>query len=324
MKKRYLWGGAAAVVCLGLYAMNASWLAPTPKGDLRLLAHRGIHQEYDHTNLKMDDCTATRILPPTNDYLENTLPSMKAALDAGADVIEIDVHPTTDGEFAVFHDWGVDCRTDGHGVTREHTMAELKQLDIGYGYTADGGKTFPFRGKFKGMMPTLQETLTAFPQTHFLINIKSNDPHEADLLVDYLTKRHLMSDRLTTYGGDKPMARFAVLAPQLQPFGRKSVKACGLGYLTLGWSGYMPKACHNTALFVPQNLAWLAWGYPNRLQDRFAAAGSYLYLVGPLNSKEKLQGIDTPRDLAKVPKSWKMGVLTNAIDTVGPAEKAAN
>ena len=48
---------------------------------------------------------------------------MQAGFAAGADVVELDVHPTTDGEFAVFHDWTLDCRTDGHGVTREHSMA---------------------------------------------------------------------------------------------------------------------------------------------------------------------------------------------------------
>ena len=32
---------------------------------------------------------------------------------------------------------------------RDKTLAELQALDIGYGYTADGGKTFPFRGRRK-------------------------------------------------------------------------------------------------------------------------------------------------------------------------------
>ena len=89
---------------------------------------------------------------------------MRAGFAAGADIVELDVHPTTDGEFAVFHDWTLDCRTDGQGVTREHSMAYLKKLDIGHGYTADGGKTFPFRGKGIGLMPTLAEVLEAFPQ----------------------------------------------------------------------------------------------------------------------------------------------------------------
>ena len=109
-------------------------------------------------------------------YLENTIASIEAAFAAGADIVEFDVHPTTDGHFAVFHDWTVDCRTEGHGVTREHTLAELKALDIGYGYTADGGKTFPFRGKGVGLMPSLDEVLAAFPMRRLLINVKSNDP----------------------------------------------------------------------------------------------------------------------------------------------------
>ena len=59
-------------------------------------------------------------------FLENTLPSMRAAFEAGADIVEFDIHPTTDGHFAVFHDWTVDCRTEGRGVTREHTLAAVE------------------------------------------------------------------------------------------------------------------------------------------------------------------------------------------------------
>jgi glycerophosphoryl diester phosphodiesterase len=78
---------------------------------------------------------------------------MRAAFNAGADVVEIDVHPTNDGHFAVIHDWTLDCRTNGRGVTRKHSLAELKTLDAGYGYTADGGKTFPFRCQRRSEFP---------------------------------------------------------------------------------------------------------------------------------------------------------------------------
>ena len=77
------------------------------------------------------------------------------------------------------HDWTVDCRTQGSGDTRSHDMAYLKTLDIGYGYTADGGATFPFRGKGVGQMPELKEVLTALPQGRFLVNYKSNEEREA-------------------------------------------------------------------------------------------------------------------------------------------------
>ncbi len=157
----------------------SSYSAPTT-----LLAHRGMAQTYHREELENDTCTATRIFPPEHAYLENTIASMQAAFDFGADIVEFDIHPTTDGQFAVFHDWTINCRTQGKGVTREQAMSYLKTLDIGYGYTADGGKTFPFRGKGVGLMPAMDEVLAAFPDRRFLINIKSNDPHEGDLLAE--------------------------------------------------------------------------------------------------------------------------------------------
>ncbi len=144
MRRRVLVGLTVAATIGGLYLWNASWLAPVPQGGPLVEAHRGIHQTFDRTNLTQRDCTARRMRPPTNPYLENTIGSMRASFAAGADEVELDVHPTTDGEFAVFHDWTLECRTNGKGVTRQQSMAYLRTLDLGYGYTADGGKTYPF------------------------------------------------------------------------------------------------------------------------------------------------------------------------------------
>ena len=113
-----------------------------PADGIHLVAHRGVHQNFDLTGVTSDSCTANRIRLPIAAEIENTLASMRAAFDLGADVVELDVHPTTDGQFAVFHDWTLDCRTDGHGETRSHDMAYLKTLDVGYGYTADGVRAF--------------------------------------------------------------------------------------------------------------------------------------------------------------------------------------
>jgi len=89
-----------------------------------------------------------RIDPPTHEFIENTIPSIQAAVEAGADIIELDIKLTTDGEIVVFHDETLDCRTDGTGKTHHQNLAYLRGLDIGYGYTSDGGKTYPFRGQF--------------------------------------------------------------------------------------------------------------------------------------------------------------------------------
>ncbi|ESQ76407.1 glycerophosphodiester phosphodiesterase family protein [Asticcacaulis sp. AC402] len=322
MHKRYIAGGVVTAAAAVLYLANASWLASPPDTKPQLLAHRGVYQHYDREGLKNDTCTATRIYKPTHDLLENTVPSMQAAFDAGADAVEIDIHPTTDGDFAVFHDWTVDCRTDGKGTTRELSLAQLKALDIGYGYTHDAGKTFPFRGRFKGQMPSFSEVLSAFPDKAFLINIKSNSPREAEKLDAWLTAHpEARPQRLNVFAGELPGNRLAQLRPELKPVSKSSLRSCGLRYVALGWSGYLPKACRNTVIYVPQNLTWVMWGYPNRLQDRFAKAGSYIYLVGAMQNTNGLPGINTPEDYARVPKSWRMGVATDSIEIIGPLAK---
>jgi glycerophosphoryl diester phosphodiesterase len=168
IRKRTIVLMAASAAIGAVYFNNASWrVAPPPDPSLRLIAHRGGHQTFSREGLDSETCTATRIHPPMHDYLENTIRSMRTAFDKGAEIVELDVHPTTDGRFAVFHDWTLECRTEGHGPTRDHPLVALKQLDIGHGYTADGGKTFPFRGKGVGQMPDLEDVLAALPEGRF-------------------------------------------------------------------------------------------------------------------------------------------------------------
>ena len=110
---------AIALLAALVYFNNTNYLTATIPGAPVLFAHRGLAQTFDLDGVEGDTCTATRIHPPEHSYLENTLPSMREAFRAGADVVEFDIHPTTDGHFAVFHDWTLDCRTDGRGVTRD-------------------------------------------------------------------------------------------------------------------------------------------------------------------------------------------------------------
>lgn len=128
------------------------------KPGYEILAHRGLHQTFSPVGVTNSTCTAARIDEPTHDYVENTIISIQAAIDLGADIVEFDIQPTVDGEFVVFHDWELSCRTNGEGVVREQRYDYLKTLDIGYGYTSDNGKSYPFRGKFVGAMPTLSRS----------------------------------------------------------------------------------------------------------------------------------------------------------------------
>jgi glycerophosphoryl diester phosphodiesterase len=293
---------------------NTSWLARTPAGPPVLLAHRGIAQRFDEAGVTARTCTASRMLPPRNPYLENTLPSMRAAFAAGADIVEFDVHPTTDGKFVVFHDWTLDCRTNGHGVTRGHSLAELKRLDIGYGYTADGGRTFPFRGKGVGLMPSLDEVLTAFPERRFLINVKSNDAQEGELLSRTLQRLpEAARAKLMVYGGDKPIAVIAQEVRGVKTMSRSSLQACGMRYIAYGWTGMVPAACRGRLLFLPINIAPWLWGWPNRLLARMRSVDAEVFVVGPYHGGGFTTGIDTADDLARLPDAYAGGVLTNEI-----------
>ena len=48
-------------------------------------------------------------------FPENTLSAFRAAIDAGADMCELDVQLTRDGAVVVIHDETVDRTTDGNG-----------------------------------------------------------------------------------------------------------------------------------------------------------------------------------------------------------------
>lgn len=322
--RRLRWAGAAlGLLAAFVYLNNTSLFTTRPPGVPTLLAHRGIAQQFDPAGVGNDTCTASRMLPPTHDYLENTIASMRAGFAAGADVVEVDVHPATDGQFAVFHDWTVDCRTEGKGVTRDHSMAELKALDIGYGYTADGGKTFPFRGKGIGLMPTLGQVLTTFPDKKLLINIKSNDPEEGRKLAVVLAA--LPVDRretLMVYGGDRPVAAVRSALPDMRTMSRSSLKTCLLRYIGIGWTGIIPDACRDTMVLVPINIAPWLWGWPDRFLNRLEGAGSQVFALGPYSGGDFSTGLDTPELLSRLPENYSGGIWTNEIETI--AEEVRN
>src|SRR5216684_827756 len=94
---------------------------------------------------------------------ENTFVSFERALELGADWIELDVHLTRDGALAVIHDELVDRTTDGHGLVKDHTLAELKKLDAGSW----------FGPQFAGQrVPSLDEVLVWARERNTVVDIE--------------------------------------------------------------------------------------------------------------------------------------------------------
>lgn len=324
MRRKLLIGlGALAVVIAALWGWNSSWLAPRGDGQVRLIAHRGVHQTFERAGLTNQTCTAERIHPPTHRLMENTITSIRAAFEAGADVIELDVHLTPDGAFAVFHDWTLDCRTEASGVTEETDMAVLRSLDIGHGYTADGGETFPLRGLGAGSMPTLAEVMDAFPDGLFLVNFKSARAVEGEEFAARAARSPEWRPLLFgAYGGGPPTEAALSGIGGLRGYTSRSARDCLLQYLALGWTGFVPLPCRGAYVPVPANFAWLMWGWPHRFTARMREAGSDVILLGPAEfSDPGSTGIDSLDQLSLIPDGFEGYVWTNRIEVVGPALK---
>jgi glycerophosphoryl diester phosphodiesterase len=80
---------------------------------------------------------------------ENTVASVRAALEHPVDGVEIDVHCTADGVPVVMHDHEVDRTTDGHGRLMDLTLPQVKALRV---RAADGSLS-------NELIPTLEEVL---------------------------------------------------------------------------------------------------------------------------------------------------------------------
>lgn len=79
---------------------------------------------------------------------ENTMSAFKAAYDIGADMIELDLHMTKDGEIVLIHDGDLARTADVSGKIRELTLDEILRADVGI------KKDEKFRGT---KVPTLTE-----------------------------------------------------------------------------------------------------------------------------------------------------------------------
>ncbi len=308
-KSRWRWLLLPAAAFALVYLAQLPLRRAAPPDAFELISHRGVHQTFHSRDLTNETCTAERIDPPRHELLENTLPSMQAAFDAGADMIEIDVHRTADGEIAVFHDWRVECRTEGAGETRTHTLAELKALDIGHGYTADGGQSFPFRGQGVGLLPSLREVLRAFPQQRFMLDQKDRSQATTDTLIAVLQAEGALGRTCLSGTLEQNAAFRATIGAQACTIpGRDGIKRCLLDYVKTGWTGALPASCAGQRLTLPDwTSMYLLWGWPGTFIERVRASGGSVHIY--TNDPERLpalraMGVD--------------GILTDRIELMTP------
>ena len=303
-------GAVVFVIGTLLYLYLPRSLPPKPVS-FTLIAHRGVSQTFPRDNVKNDTCTAKIVYPPTHSFLENTIPSIREAIQYGADIVEVDIHSTTDDRLAIFHDWTIDCRTNGRGVTHEQSMETLKKLDIGYGYTADGGRTYPFRGKGIGLMPTFDEILREFPEQKFLVDRKDTFEKTTQLLANSL-KKYPARQRKNIYlfSGEEQYKILEREVPEVQKIfpTRKEAKDCIPQYLKMLFSGNLSKTCGRYALGIPVSYLKYVPGWPSLFLLQARKSNLEVYVID----------VDTPEDLAKIEALPIDGIVTNRIEIIGP------
>lgn len=156
---------------------------------------------------------------------ENTLPAYALALEQGADMLEIDLHLSRDGEIPIRHDEGLQA-LDSEGEIADLSLADLRQLS-----DRSAGDAVPDAGLFAGI-PTLEQVLDAFGErVPFNLEIKTRADHRpyAGLqaaAMDQVVQRNLLEQTLFSSFSDAVLqelraleepARLGVLVHPKQP-----------------------------------------------------------------------------------------------------------
>ncbi len=171
----------------------------------------------------------------------NTLYALKTAKAKGAEVLELDVHATLDGELVVLHDATVDRTTDGEGRVDSLTLEQIRELDAAHWFVPDCGTChgkdateYSLRGYATGdrplpeeldefspsdfRIPTLREVFETFPDDLINIEIKNTapdtEPYE-DLLAGLLYEFGRTDDAIVVSFLDHAIERFKYFAPNV-------------------------------------------------------------------------------------------------------------
>lgn len=159
---------------------------------------------------------------------ENTLPAFEHAIEAGADVLELDLAVTSDNVLVVSHDPVPNpqiCRGPRPGAAiRELTLEEVRRYDCG----SLGHPQFPAQQPVPGArIPTLDEVLALAPRGAFHFNLETKSfpdkprytppPEEfARLLLDAVRKRGLAARVIVQSFDFRTLHAMKRLAPEIR------------------------------------------------------------------------------------------------------------
>lgn len=227
---------------------------------------------------------------------ENTIYALRRAVEWwGADILEIDVQPTADGEVVVFHDDTLDRTTDHTGPVAARTLAELRQVDAAYRFTPDGGEGYPLRGRGIGI-PTLAELLEALPDVRINIEIKDGRAQQATRAA--LLEANALGRVLIAAGSSPDRSLFRDL-PVATSAGQQELRPFVL-QLMVGLSFYTP--------------AVDALQLPDRWEGREVLTPRLVRVAHEKNLAVHVWTVDDPEDMARYLEWGVDGIISDRPD----------
>ncbi len=143
-------------------------------------------------------------------YPENTMLAFEKAIDAGADMIEFDVHLTKDGHLVVIHDDFIDRTSDGSGMVKEMKLDELRSYDYRYRFTDAGRQHLP-----------LLEEVAELSAGKVMMNIEiKNCPNRysgiEERVAGIIVKRKIVDDCVVSSFDHYSLAKIKELDPEIK------------------------------------------------------------------------------------------------------------
>lgn len=159
---------------------------------VKLFAHRGVSGEYP----------------------ENTMAAFKAAVEMGADGIELDVQLTKDGQVVVIHDETINRTTNGIGYVKDFEWKQLRRYDAGSWFD-------PLF--INERIPLLEEVLELVKDRnpHMLMNIElKNDlleyPHLEEKVLEIVNKLEMKEQTIISSFNSESLVKVNQLDPTIE------------------------------------------------------------------------------------------------------------
>ncbi len=200
-------------------------------------------------------------------------------------------------------------------------MAELQRLDIGHGYSADGGKTHPLAGSPRQHIGSLDEANQVLRHIPMLYNLPGEDAQAGERLAAALKASGRDVERVgdAFVGKAGPIAAIRQAYPGAWAWTWEEAETCASDYTRIGWTGTVPESCKGGTMAIPIDRQWPFWGWPNRLSARMKEAGGRIIMTGPAPDGREPSGLNLPEQLGEVPGSFTGHLLLDDFWTVGTA-----